>query len=265
MSIALSGVVLLLLFLPGIIFRRFYYTEEFSKQYFKSTVGDLLSSVFIPCLIIHLLTLWCFVYPDKQIDFVVLGSLLSGNNSDASVHMAFESLDRNKTDIIKYFLGSGFLAVILGIITKLVVRNTKIDRKFKLFRFQNEWHYLFSGEIFDFPRVEGAFDDIDLIFVDALVETNDGPLLYMGILAEYILSKDGGIDRIYLTDVTRRKLADDRKNEDPYELPGEFFVIPFNKISNLHINYYSVDLTDSLIDKISIAHPEDADALGDED
>ena len=62
---------------------------------------------------------------------------------------------------------------------------------------------------------------------------------------------------VYLSEVRRRKLKDDHhwKDKDTgdqaqelqankiyYDLPGEFFVLPFSKIENLHITYYHVEV-----------------------
>ncbi len=126
------------------------------------------------------------------------------------------------------------------------MRQLKWDRTIKLFRFQNEWHYLFSGEILDFPKIPGKGSDIDFTYVDALVETEEGTVIYKGVLQDYILSKDGGVDRIYLTDVKRRFLKDDNEQGKEYQLPGKFFIIPFSKILNLHLTYYAVDIPEKI-------------------
>lgn len=52
-----------------------------------------------------------------------------------------------------------------------------------------------------------------------------GVFIYNGFLEESILSKDGGIDRIYLSDVRRRLMKDDiheEKKDRYYRLPGKF-------------------------------------------
>jgi len=155
--------------------------------------------------------------------------------------------------------------MVTGFLSKWVVRKLKLDRKIKLFRFQNEWHYIFSGEILDFPKVSGEADDIDCSYVDALVRTDEGTVIYSGLLTDYILTKEGGIDRIYLSSVKRRFLKDDilngpesqteQKPEDPddkryYYLPGQFFIIPYNMVINLHITYYKFTITSDLKEMI---------------
>jgi len=262
-NIALSTFILLLLLLPGLTFRRFYYTEEFSKQYFKSSYGELFASTLVPSIIIHAFCLWVFAYPNYEIDFQVLGTLVSGSNDQAEVSRAFKNIDTNKVYILSYFIIVILLSMIGGFSFKLFIRKLKLDRKIKLFRFQNEWHYLFSGEIYDFERIDGHHKPIDIKYINALVDTSEGPIIYMGILADYVLSKTGGIDRIYLSDVSRKPLKNSLEGEHQngvgsnYEMPGDFFVIPFDKIINLHIVYYKIAVTNEIANEISQNTPED--------
>lgn len=260
MNIALATLTLLIILYPGFLFRRFYFTEEFSKEYFKQSVTDLLFSSILPGFFIHFLGYLFFIKGRTEIDVITIGTLLSGTSDADKVTQAFKTVYEKSFLIIGYFAGVSLVGMIAGFLTKLVVRNFKLDRKIKLFRFQNEWHYIFSGEILDFPKVSGKADDIDCSYVDALVKTDEGTVIYSGLLTDYILSKEGGIDRIYLTSVKRRFLKDDIINgpeskeqkqvnaEDKryYYLPGQFFIIPYNLVINLHITYYKFTITNDL-------------------
>lgn len=91
----------------------------------------------------------------------------------------------------------------------------------------------------------GKAEELDVTYIDALVKTDEGTIIYSGLLTEYVLSKEGGIDRLYLTDVKRRYLRDDHKqtpaiDQKYYFMPGQFFVLPFHQVINLHITYYTV-------------------------
>ena len=88
--------------------------------------------------------------------------------------------------------------------------------------------------------------------IDALVETADGTILYSGIIQDYLLSKQGGLELLYLTQVTRRyfknyNLNIDQedstkiRNDDYYYIPGDFVVLPFKEIKNINISYYSIE------------------------
>lgn len=252
MNIALATLFLLILLYPGFIFRRFYYTEEFSREYFKQTITDLLVAAILPSALLHIAGYFLFVQHRYNIDISTIGTLLSGTSDGVKVTAAFQNIYANAGKIVIYFIAVSILAALCGLLAKYIVRKLKLDRKFKLFRFQNEWHYIFSGEILDFPRVPGDASDISIRYIDALVKSDQGTIIYTGILADYVLSKDGGIDRIYLTNVKRRYLRDDKMNQPQeadnderyYYLPGQFFIIPYLQVINLHITYYKIEVTD---------------------
>jgi hypothetical protein len=143
--------------------------------------------------------------------------------------------------ILSYLAVACLIGVVGGFSFRLFVRNLKWDRKHKFFRFKNHWHYLFSGELLDFPHIPGVPEEVDLKYLDVLVDTDEGSILYSGYLSEYNLNTNGGIDSIYLTKAKRRFLKQDGEENCHYEMPGEFFVIPFQQIKNLHITYYSVE------------------------
>lgn len=245
MDFALTTLLLLFLLLPGLIFRRFYYTEEFSKEYFKESVPNFFLSLALPSTIMNALC-WQIVDPYFDFDVQVWGILLSGTDDPKYIGQALDNVHRHLADVLGYLILVCLLSAMFGWLTKKLIRKSKLDRRIKLFRFQNEWHYLFSGEILDFPRVQGQANAIDCTNVDVLVDTAEGSIIYMGMLQEYVLSKEGGIERIYLTDVKRRFLKQEKKNKvERIQLPGQFFVIPSNRILNLHLTYYKVELEDA--------------------
>jgi len=259
MNIALATLTLLVILYPGFLFRRFYFTEEFSKEYFKQSVTDLIFSSIVPGFLIHFVGYFLFLKGRTEIDVFTIGTLLSGTSDPVKVTQAFRAVYEKGPAILSYFTGVSIVGLVAGLVAKLIVRNFKLDRKYKLFRFQNEWHYIFSGEILDFPKVPGKADEVDFSYIDALVKTDEGTVIYSGLLAEYILTKEGGIDRLYLTEVKRRFLKDDiihdadsLTDEPPlatpdnryYYLPGQFFIVPYSSIINLHITYYKVTVNE---------------------
>lgn len=249
MNIALATLVLLILLYPGFLFRRFYYTAEFSKEYFKQTLTDLIFASILPGFIIHIIGYNLFIKGHFTIDIQTLGTLLSGSTDASRVTTSFTAIDQHASLIIKYFTGISIIAIVSGLAIKQVVRRLKLDRRFTLFRFQNEWHYVFSGEMLDFPNIPGTAESVDFKYVDILMRSDEGTVIYMGVLAHYTLNKEGGIDRIYLSDVSRRYLKDDeapgpgKQDNRYYDLPGEFFIVPYHLVLNMHITYYRVNLT----------------------
>lgn len=257
MNIALATLTLLVILYPGFLFRRFYYSSEFSKEYFKQSITDLIFSSILPGFFIHFIGYLIFIKGRTNLDIDTIGTLLSGTADAGRISKAFGAVYQNSTKIVLYFLAVSVIGIGLGFTAKYLVRKFKLDRKYKLFRFQNEWHYIFSSEILDFPKVAGKAEEASLSYIDALVQTAEGTVIYSGLLSDYILTKDGGIDRIYLSDVKRRFLKDDatekegqtneeQKDERYYFLPGQFFILPYSSIINLHITYYQITVNPEL-------------------
>ena len=260
MSIALPTVALIIILAPGLLFRRFYYTGVFSKEYIKSSFTDFIFSSIVPSILIHSFLLYCFS-SNYQIDVNVFSILFSGSSNVPDIEKAFNSIYQYHSPILRYFAWALFLAIGLGNLARVIVRTTKLDRSVQFFRFQNQWHYVFSGEILDFPDWAGQYEDFDFTYVDALVDSNsDGLIIYSGILKNYVLNNQNGIDRIYLSEAKRRLLTNDPKNNQQlqpiyYEMPGEFLILPYERIINLHITYYEVAIDQTLtqeIDQIKI-------------
>src|SRR3954470_19174961 len=147
MNIALATLTLLIILYLGFLFRRFYFTEEFSKEYFKQSVTDLIFSSIVPGFLIHFVGYFLFLKGRTEIDVFTIGTLLSGTSDPVKVTQAFKAVYEKGPAILSYFTGVSIVGLVAGLLAKLIVRNFKLDRKYKLFRFQNEWHYIFSGEI----------------------------------------------------------------------------------------------------------------------
>jgi len=239
-NIAITTIILAILLLPGIVFRRFYYTEEFSKQYQRKNFFELFFSSLIPSLLFH--SIWFFVIQafGYSIDFEVIGYLFS-KNSD----LAYSNIDKFFPQIILYHLSIILFAVFVGFFSKKIIRNNRIDRRIKFFRFSNSWHYLFSGEFFDFPRaafnIREDVDEIEYFYVDVVVDTNYGTLLYEGFLVDYELDDLGELDYISIKETQRRLLKDDNSS-DKYDIPGHIIIIPYSSIKNINLTFLKLDI-----------------------
>lgn len=82
-----------------------------------------------------------------------------------------------------------------------------------------------------------------------MVSTPDGAYIYNGIVDEYHLSDNGGLENIILLGASRRKFSDDKSNfyvskqrgnnKRWQEIPSQFLIIPGSKIINVNLNYYT--------------------------
>ncbi len=253
MSIALSTLVLFFLLIPGIIFRRFYFSEEFSGEYFKETFFGVFISTILPSLLFHFL--WYFLVKifNQQVDLFILGDIVSQQPSKYS----FENIQNNSFKILSHNLSMFIVAGYSGYYIKKLVRRRKWDRTYKFFRFQNSWHYILKGEFFDFPRADMALEkdtveDIEFVFIDAIAEIYGESYLYDGILVDYELSNDGGLETISITNAQRRKLSDDsdiskkgdkKDNSDKYyPISGHILVLKYCELKNLNFTYLTLDI-----------------------
>jgi hypothetical protein len=248
MSLAVTTLTLIFLLAPGLACRDGYYSGAFSQRYFKTTFTDVLLAAIVPAVLIHVLAYYAIVRDYYHIDAKTIGILLSGVTEPKEVKEAFSTLSYNAKEIVIYLLSVSVIAWGVGIGLRVIIRGLRWDRKCPWMRFRNEWHYLFTGEILDFPGQPASPEAVDFVYVDALVDCDEGSVLYSGILAEHFLGKDGGLNKIYLSDTKRRYLKEDAKSsvtDKYYEMPGDLFVIPYDKIINLHVTYYWIEKSDS--------------------
>ncbi|HMN88983.1 MAG TPA: hypothetical protein PKD70_12410 [Saprospiraceae bacterium] len=244
MNIAFSTILVFILLLPGASFSRFYYSAEFSKQYFKSSPYELFIAALIPSLILHFIALLFIRYAfHYTIDIEILGLLLAGSNNHDDILRTFKAIEENLPRIVSYHFCLIPFAALVGVLGRFFVRKFKLDRRFALLRFQNEWHYIISGEILDYPGKPGGSEEIDFVYADAMVNTAEGSVIYSGIVYDYVLSKNGGLDRLYLSQVKRRFLNPGKMKD--YDLQGQVLSISNENIVNLHFTYYEIQKIES--------------------
>ena len=170
----------------------------------------------------------------------------------------FKHIEEILNLIILYNLVILGFSSLIGYTLKRLVRIWKLDRKYKFFRFKNTWHYVLSGEINDFRRANFAItqnhhvQDIELKYVDLLIETQEGSILYDGLLVDYELSAKGEMETMFLSEVRRRYIRHDRQsltrlkrllsiNKNPYYIvPGNIMSFSFDKVINMNISYYGI-------------------------
>lgn len=134
------------------------------------------------------------------------------------------------------------------------------DIRYEWLRLNNHWYYLLKGKLYDInagSKDEMLYKKIGFIQIDALVRDVDGEtVLYSGILENFYLAKDDGLDTLELILVYRRSfskdqpdkklteeaplatnLLDKETDERYYNMPGDYFVIPYSQVINLNVTY----------------------------
>lgn len=172
------------------------------------------------------------LYFDFDITVVLSKTLFEGNSEEyASVFLTY-------LYYCTYVIAVSFCA---GHISRKIVRILKLDRKFRLFRFSNDWHYLLSGEFLDFPEVPDSPEEVSFKLVNVLTEVGGKQMIYIGELIHFTLSDEGGLENIVLKDAKRRLLEDDLLENRYYEIPGRYITIPYKTIININIRYFYLE------------------------
>jgi len=229
----------LFLIFPGMIFRRFYFLGEFSKQYdSKSAYNSIIGSI-IPGLIIQYITFYTYkIY--RPINGDNLNNFLK---SIQNFEINFELLKFDETrSLIIYLVLMIYYSFVFGISSWYIVRGFKLDLHYPIFRFNNYWNYYFKGEIMDTIDFKNGSNltkkdqkHIYLTLADVLVKVDENEnRMYSGILNQYSISKKNNrLETIYLTNVSRFK-----KNENNTilkKVEGSIMIIPYETVININL------------------------------
>lgn len=251
MNIAVGALILLLLIFPGILFRYAYLSGPYSRKNFQSSISDEVVLSLIPAFLIQTVAYFVFEHLLRiNIDVSLLIRLVSQLSLITTPE--FIIIEKSILLFSLYNILTCLFGFFSGKLFRGMVAKYNWDIKYHSLRFNNEWYYLLSGRILDFPNNNRISQKIDLVRIDALCESQGNSIIYSGILREFYLSKNDGLDRIHLSNVYRRKLNDDspleitapiEKEFDDryYKMPGDIFVIPYQQVKNINISYYIIE------------------------
>jgi hypothetical protein len=271
MNIAFGALILLLLLIPGLFFRVAYLNVRYSGKTFKSTIIDETLLALAPAFIIQVCG---FLFVEGVLHYSVSLSTIYGLIISSASFKEFEVLRRSLGSFLLYSLVLWAASWGLGYLVRNLIRFFRLDYKYPIFRFQNSWYPILKGTIVNFPGYTHLRTSIQLVWIDVIVETKEGSYIYSGIIDDFFLSKDEGLDRIYLKNVRRRKLTNepndnlelissdadeteaanldqlqeveidselDALDKRYYYMPGDFFIIPYSQIKNMNIRYFHLD------------------------
>ena len=217
MSLALSTLILIYILSPGFAFRYAFFRGPFSRKMLSTSVSDDVFWSVVPAFFIQIsgiLLLRSFgLNPALKEIYLLLSSPKSVN---------FKIIEEGLFPFLAYssvVIGCSFL---LGIGIRKLIFGYNLDLKYNLLN-DNEWYYLLTGK--------QAKGNVDFIQLALLVNTSKGTALYTGILEDFVLNKDGAIDRLSLINVHRNT---------KYRMPGDHFIIFGKEILNINLTYIEV-------------------------
>jgi len=245
-------VIFLLFIIPGLIFRRFYYQGEFTKQFRFKTIGTAIFSSLIIGIIVQIISIHLYKYYfETELKTILPKSdILLEHISD--IYNSMQKIDFNSifshtklsVQIGLYLVFSYINSIVLAFFLWLIVRTLKLDRKFKIFRFNNHWNYYFLGEIGDFrefkhlKRGKVLYTEADIV----IQTTSGNTIMYSGKLSQYTISENSNdLKNIYLTDARRQfitKCPETKKEKKEHRSFNSDCLILNNKdILNINLNY----------------------------
>lgn len=192
-NLALNTIFYILIFIfPGLLFRKFYFSGDFTKQFQQGNLMErLLWTLFFSTLIITLSVLG-FIFIETYTN-IKTQEYVSYEN----VKKLFETLSANKlpekSDVDKYFYKNYiyliliiyFISIFTGFISYKLIRLTNIDAYIPALRYKNYWHYLIRSK-----KINGKKNSSNKYLytnADILIECKDKTELYSGYVQNYFI------------------------------------------------------------------------------
>lgn len=200
MSIAWSGIVLLVLLLPGFLFFvGLYFPEKFTREAAeRSPLGQLAGTVLIAFVVHSSLFLLnsaaCgSVIPCIRLDEVLSAIALDSSRGPQVIQSVARSLEEDPVWIFLYVLLAGVLGTAAGWATGLSVVNGR-------FRFLAQHRWVYDLKVED-------QDVLTVAYVLTKVNHQGRHLVYRGFLKAFGLQRDGRFSYLLLTNVVRYYLV----------------------------------------------------------
>jgi hypothetical protein len=262
MNIALPAIIIFVLLLPGFIVRsRFKRVERTSLDY--SPFGQVVTEAVLWACALHLIWLTAaYLLFDQRFRTEQLLRLLSADPGGQT--RAIEWVAERDLRMAIYFITILVFAYLAPAIVRTAIIRWRWDRSKSptgvLFRFkQAPWYYLLTGADFN------ETDKPDFISVAAVVDAAGIATLYTGVLEDFFFDEGGALDRMVLSNVSRRQLTSDKKveiNMDSanemrfYAVEGDYFVLRYSEAITLNIQYLKLQE-----EEIPAGEQPDANAL----
>ena len=250
-NIAFTTLVILILAVPGFVFRASYLSGPFTRQVLPINITDDIARGIVWSLPFHVLGLYASALLQHMgiihttLNAEIVAGLLSGiyGSEDQGFAGLIERLSRNSTYMIVYYVSVMALAFILGHALRTLVWSFKLDVRIPwLFRFRNPWIYDLMGRDVPAPyRGAQVFAYIDAL-TDIAINGQGKTRLYRGIVAGFTTEENGALRDIYLTEAQRGNFREEDGRmifEWKPVAPSNLFVLKYSELKNLNITYAS--------------------------
>lgn len=239
MALLLSSIILFLVLTSGIAYTVMLSTSPYSIKPSKRKLMNIIAWSTIPAVLLHFLGILiaenCL---GQDIDLQVLGKLFSSRLTVEQIDLTYEQIQNSLGRILVYHLTLILVGLGAGFGLQKFIRWKEWDRKYRIFRFSNKWHYIFTGECLDFPDVQGSFDDVGEKIVNIVCQIAGTAYIYSGYYFDYYLDNEGKLESLQIRQPMRRLLIDDSDEDDKYyEIPSRYIILTADSILNINMLY----------------------------
>lgn len=241
-----------LFIVPGLIVRRLYYYGEFSKQFQsrefipKTLAYSLLPGIFVAICAYLIVDAFSGIDLGEVVDFYKKISSESQRFKDDDG----TSVSELAKDKILPFLGLLYaMSLVLGVVSGRFVRFAGLDTTWKLFRFQNHWFYLFSGDhakLSKYRFLRKKNKRFLFTQADILIGSGSGTNLYTGIIVDYELKPDNSHELSKVILKNAKRYAKEDGITVPRVIPGNLLVVDCSNMLNINLTYIYGETTEFL-------------------
>jgi len=233
MNIALSAVIIFILLMPPIAFYLSFTFGRFAKGGPGLLEGLMLSAIF--STVLHGIVLY-FIKAETRFDILAL--LLGGDLKTFNITVTNGTFKNLFLAFVKYNSILISTSIIAGLCFRWLSERFGWHAQSELFRLYNRWWYLFQGHKIQWFANQSTPPDFDIVFVDVLVNTNAGTVIYSGYLVDFVCSGET-LDRIYLSETIKREFKQNSGSGEARAIDGETMVIPYSNIINMNLHFVS--------------------------
>lgn len=250
MTYSLGFIILaILIFLPGLVFRRLYFYSEFSKE-FSAGIGliELIARSSIPGVVLFIVCFSSYAWynSDLQLNPIIerfkeLIEFSQEKSQENGVSVTSPDLIQELISAMPFLAVLYLTSIVLGLAMGRIVRITELDTRIKLLRFKNFWFYLFNGyhgSLKKFKHLKKQPNEVFLLTTaDILVESNDKMHLYSGAIVDYELSEKDGTSLKHVILEKAQRYSKKEGKTVKVDIPGDLFVLDCSAIKNINLTY----------------------------
>ena len=148
MNVILPTVIIIFFAVPGLVFRRSYFSDEFSINDRSTNIENEIFGAVIPSLFFHFFYRYLItLFTSYDFNFEVIGNLISGSNEPSVNLESFQNIGAYYKEISFYFLITIAISFFSGTYLRKEVIHYDLDIRYNILKFPNQWYYFFPVDI----------------------------------------------------------------------------------------------------------------------